>query len=131
MFLPSITHLSGSKIGVKIQGPPGPLEKKFSGPSKKFRGPGSFQNFKIAKANKNGCLNSIRKLETLREILATIVKQRRRYYPQLCIIILSLDSLQEVLSCCIQNNNKVFLQFIPSPDPYPTQQQSIFLSCFC
>ena len=24
---------------------------------------------------------------------------------------------------------KYFLQFIPSPDPYPTQQQSIFLSC--
>ena len=35
-------RFAGSKIGVTIQGPPGPLEKKVQGPSKKIRGPGFF-----------------------------------------------------------------------------------------
>ena len=44
------------------------------------------------------------------------------------LIFMHFHQNSEVLSCCIQNKNKVFLQFIPSPDPYLTQQQSIFLS---
>ena len=72
----------------------------------------------------------------------TVVKQKRRYYPHeasvmhhplefgFTLIFMHFYQNSEVLSCCIQNDNKVFLQFIQSPDPYPTQQQSIFLSRF-
>ena len=47
------------------------------------------------------------------------------------LIFMHFHQNSEVLTCCIQNKNKVFLQFIPSPDPYPTQQQSIFFSRYC